>query len=102
MHIVYSDELKDYMTCKGLSHIEIGLVEANTCCSGFADIVTDFVADKDLPRIEKKIVRVLDGEVGDILVTARGLEYDEEIELGLKSFLGIKDITVKGVRAWSM
>lgn len=102
MDVVYDKNLVDYMARKGYTHIELGLVEASTCCSGFADIYTGFLTDKGLERLKGKIVRRIPGEVGDIVVTARGLEYGDELHLGLKSFLGAKDITISGVRAWSM
>lgn len=102
MHVTYDQNLKDYMARKGYSHIELGLVEASTCCSGFADIYTGFLTEKGLESLKGKIIRRIPGEVGDIIVTARGLEYDDELRLGLKSFLGVKDITISGVRAWSM
>jgi hypothetical protein len=102
MNVVYEQPLKDYMQKKGYAHIELGLAEAGTCCSGFADIYTGFLTEKGAERLKGKIFGRIPGEVGDIIVTARGLEFDDEIVLGLKSFLGAKDITVKGVRAWSL
>ena len=101
MKVTYDQKLIDYMAKKGYTNIELGLVQANTCCSGFADIYTGFLTDKGAASLKGKIVRRIPGDVGEILVTERGLEFDEEIHLGLRSFLGAKDITVKGVRAWS-
>ena len=43
----------------------------------------------------------LHGELGSVLV-ARGMEYDDTVELGLRSFFGAKDITVRGIRSWSL
>ena len=100
--VTYDQQLKDYMSKKGYAHIELGMVQANTCCSGFADVYTGFLTEKGAEKLKGKIVRRIPGEVGDILVTERGLEFDGEIHLGLKSFLGAKDITVEGVRAWSI
>jgi hypothetical protein len=100
--VTYDQQLKDYMNKKGYAHIELGMVQANTCCSGFADVYTGFLTAKGAEKLKGKIVRRIPGEVGDILVTERGLEFADEIHLGLKSFLGAKDITVEGVRDWSM
>lgn len=102
MRVTYDQKLKDYMAKKGYSHIELGMVQANTCCSGFADVYTGFLTPKGAESLKGKIVRRIPGEVGEVLVTDRGLEFDDEIHFGLKSFLGAKDITVEGVRAWSL
>ena len=32
----------------------------------------------------------------------RGLDYDKEIHFGLRSFLGLKDISVSGIRHWTL
>jgi hypothetical protein len=102
MHVTYSQELKDYMARKGYTNIEVGLAEAGTCCSGYSEIVAGFVTDKGAERIRKKVVRRLPGEVGEVLITSPVLEIDDDVELGLRNFLGLKDITVKGIRAWSL
>jgi len=102
MKVSYDQNLMDYMAKKGYAHIELGLASANTCCSGLTEVYTGFLSEQGAKSLQGKIVRRIPGEMGDILVTARGLEFDGEIHLGLRSFLGAKDITVKGVRAWSL
>ena len=103
MTVTASPELVAYMRKKGYTHVVVGIVDSKTCCAGFSDIVTSFVNDKGAEKLHGKIRRTLPCEdMQDVLVTAPGLEYDEDISLGLKSFLGAKDITVKGIRAWSI
>lgn len=102
MNVVYEQPLKDYMARKGYTHIELGMASAGSCCSGFADVYTGFLTDKGLESLSGKIYGRIPGEIGDIVITARGLEFDDEIRLGLKSFFGAKDITVQGVRAWHL
>lgn len=102
MEVVCTEEFKRYMARKGYTHVELGLAEANTCCSGFSEVFATFLTDGAARRVSEKAVRTIPCEVGDVLVTARGLEYDDVVTLGLKSFLGVKDITVEGVRAWSL
>lgn len=101
MNITYSQKLKDYMARKGYEHIVIEMVDSKTCCAGFADIVGRFADEKGVAKLSGKILRRFDGEVGDVIVTAHGLEYDEDVELGLRSFLGAKDITFKGIRPYA-
>lgn len=102
MEVVCTEELKRYMERKGYRYVELGLAEANTCCSGFSEVFATVLTDSAARRLRGKAVRAILCEVGEVLVTARGLEYDDVVTLGLKSFLGVKDITVQGVRAWSL
>lgn len=102
MQITYSDKLKQYMQQKNLTHIEIGVVDTKGCCAGYSEIFVNFVADKDMPKLEGKIIRTLTGEIGDILITARTVELDDTIHFDLKSFLGVKDISVTGVHVWKI
>lgn len=102
MEVMLDRELKDYMAKKGYTNIELGMAEASTCCSGMAEIYTGFLNEKAAERLRGKVCARIPSEAGDILVTARGLEFDDEVRLGLRSFLGLKDITVQGVRAFSL
>ena len=100
MQITYSDKLKQYMQQKNLTHIEIGVVDTSGCCSGYSEIFVNFVTEKDMPKLKGKILRTLTGEIGDILITSRTIELSDTIHLDLKSFLGVKHITVTGVSVW--
>ena len=100
MQITYSDKLKQYMQEKNLHHIEIGVVDVKGCCAGFCEFTVDFVADKDMPKLDGKIIRTLTGEIGDILITSRTIELSDTLHFDLKSFLGVKHITVTGVSVW--
>lgn len=102
MHVTYTPQLTSYMEKKGLRHIKVELADARTCCSGFSDISLDFVSDRGARALEPKVVRRIEAPVGDVLVCARGLEYDDEIVFDLGSFMGLKDIRVEGMRAWSI
>ena len=102
MQITYSEKLKQYMQQKNLSHIEIGVVDTSGCCMGFSEIFVNFVADHDMPKLKGKIVRTLTGEIGNILITAHSVELDDTLHFDLKSFLGVKDISVTGVHAWKI
>lgn len=103
MSITFTPKLSAYMAKKGYSHVVIELVDSGTSTSGFADIVCRPVNQKGADLLGNKVVKVLQAEGGEqVLVTQRALEYDEDIVFDLKSFFGIKDIVVTGVRAWSM
>ena len=102
MKVTYTQKLKDYMMRKGYTHIVVDLVDSATSTSGFTDICGRFVKDEEAAAIAPKAARVLEGELGTVIVTARALEYDEEITLGLRSFFGLKDITFKGMAAFKL
>ena len=102
MEVVCTEELKRYMVRKGYTYVELGLAEANTCCSGFSEVFATFLTDCAARRVSEKAMRTIPCDIGGVLVTVRGREYDDVVTLGLKCFLGVKDITVEGVRAWSL
>lgn len=42
--------------------------------------------------------RVLDGEIGEVLIKTRGMEYEDTVTFSLGSFLGFKTVDVKGIK----
>ncbi len=101
MEVSCDKALIDYMAKKGYTAIELGVAQANTCCSGFADIYTGFLTEKGEERLKGKVYGRIHSPAGDLVVTDKSLEFDDEIHLGLRSFLGLKDITISGIRAFS-
>lgn len=101
MEIVYTPKLREYMESKGLHHIAIELADSETSTCGFVDISSRFVKDNQVEKVAPKARRVLEGELGNIYVLGV-MDYDDQVELGLRSFFGLKDITIKGIRAWTM
>lgn len=102
MTVEFTQKLQSYMAKKGYTHIVVELVDSGTSTSGFADIVCRPVNQKGADLIEDKVIRRLDAQGGQVLITQRALEYEDAIVFDLKNFLGIKDIVVTGIRAWSM
>ena len=100
VRVTLSARLQEYLARKNYTNIVVELVDSATSTSGFADVVCRPVNAKGARIVEPQVVRRLQSEFGDVLVTQRALEYDEEIFFDLKSFLGIKDITVDGIRAY--
>lgn len=97
--VTYSQRLKDYMARKGYDSIAMELLSPMGATADSTELYTRFVRGKEAAQLKEKGWRVLPGEVGEILL-GRGVEYDDRIELGLRSFLGAKDITVKGIYAF--
>ncbi len=101
MKITYEQNLIDYMKKKGYSAIAIDRVDAVGCCADLSELHLYFPKEKTVEQLKKSGCRVLQSEMGEVLV-CRGLDVDEEITFGLKSFFGAKDITVKGIRAFTL
>ena len=107
--VTYTPKLATYMRKKGWRHIAIEQASACGCCVDLSEVATRFVDDaaadklraKGCVELRAKGCVELHGELGSVLV-ARGMEYDNAVELGLRSFFGAKDITVRGIRSWSL
>ena len=102
MNVTYEPRLKDYMAKKGYTHIVIDLISPIGCVADSAELLTRFAKPKEAAQIKERGCRVVPGEVGEILVVERGIHFDEDVTLGLRSFLGAKDITLKGIVAWKL
>lgn len=99
--VTYTPKLATYMRKKGWHHIAIEHASACGCCVDLSEVATRFVDDAAADKLRAKGCVELHGELGSVLV-ARGMEYDDAVELGLRSFFGAKDITVRGIRSWSL
>lgn len=98
--IVYDQKLQDYMNRKGYSYIAIESISPKGCCADLSELLTRFVSDKSAQVLKSKGCGVLKAPIGEILILTKGLEYDEAITFGLRSFFGAKDITVEGIAPW--
>ena len=87
VNIVYDQRLRDYMERKGYTAVVVEAISPTGCCADATELYTRFARPV---------------EAGEVLIPTRGMDVDDEVRLGLRSFLGIKDITVKGIRAWSL
>lgn len=99
--VTYTPKLATYMRKKGWRHIAIEQASACGCCVDLSEVATRFIDGAAADKLRTKGCVELHGELGSVLV-ARGMEYDNSVELGLRSFFGAKDITVRGIRSWSL
>lgn len=97
--VTYTPRLKEYMARKGYACIAMELLSPMGATADSTELYTRFVGRDEADRLKARGWLVITGEVGEILLD-RGVEYDDEIELGLRSFLGLKDITCKGIYAF--
>ena len=99
--VTYAPKLTAYMRKKRWRHIAVEHASACGCCVDLSEVATRFVDDAAADKLRATGCVALRGELGSVLV-ARGMEYDDEVALDLRSFFGAKDITVRGIRSWSL
>ena len=102
MNVTLEPRLKDYMAKKGYTHIVVDLVSPVGCVADSAELLTRFAREKEAERIKQKGCRTIAGDPCEILVVDRAIHVEDEVTLGLRSFLGAKDITLKGISAWKL
>lgn len=102
MNISYEQSLIDYMQKKNYSAIVVEQIDSIGCCADTSELLLRFVNEKGADKLRDQAIRQLDAPFGELFVMIRGLDYDDEITFGLRNFLGLKDITVKGIRHWQL
>lgn len=102
MNIIYEQPLIDYMKRKSYSAIVIEQIDPIGCCADTSELLLRFVTEKGANKLRDQAIRQLDAPFGELFVMIRGLDYDDDIAFGLRNFLGLKDITVNGIRHWKL
>ena len=97
MNIIYDEKLKAHMRKKNISYIIIEAYAAKSW-AGVTEITARFADKGTASRAKKSSCRVLEGEIGEILIKTRGMEYEDTVTLSLESFLGLKSVKVKGIK----
>lgn len=102
MNIIYEQPLIDYMKRKSYSAIVIEQIDPIGCCADTSELLLRFATEKGANKLRDQAIRQLDAPFGELFVMIRGLDYDDDITFGLRNFLGLKDITVNGIRHWKL
>lgn len=102
MNIIYEQPLIDYMKRKSYSAIVIEQIDPIGCCADTSELLLRFVTEKGANKLRDQAIRQLDAPFGELFVMIRGLDYDDDITFSLRNFLGLKDITVNGIRHWKL
>lgn len=105
MKVTFSDKLLHYLESKGIHNLRVSLAETaveSGYCEPLVEPVTEKQVDDFLNEKYRYVHTIPGGEQigGEIYVTSRGLEFDDAIHFDMKSFLGIKHFTVKGIHAF--
>jgi len=73
------------------------------CCADTCELLVRLASDDEAARLKADpSVRVYQGELGEVLVLQRSIELDDELQFGLRNFLGIRDVSVKGAYPWRL
>lgn len=99
-HIVLDQELIDYMKRKGFTVIALEAVSPKGCCVDMTELSARFVRAKDIEAVRNRACGIYETPVGQLLVLSREIELEDEVRFGLRSFLGVKDISIEGAAAW--
>lgn len=87
------------MRRKNKKTIIVEVAECNCTDLEVQELHVHFVDDKQAEYFKsKKRFRERETEMGAVLLPPYRLEYDEIVVFGLKSFLGFKYITQKGIK----
>ena len=99
MEIQYTPELKAYMEKTGKKTILVELVEINNSDIDLTEIHVRF-ADSRIRRIflEKKRYRLIETELGEVLLPRYPLQLADCVTFSLRSMLGFKQIKYPGIK----
>ncbi len=99
MEFVYEQALQEYMVQKGKKNIVVEVAESSHSDFDIQELHVHFINEKQTEFFKtKKRFRSKATSMGEVLLPPYRLEYDETVVFGLKSFLGIKMITHRGIR----
>ena len=99
MRFEYEPRLRAYMEKTGKKTIVVELVEVNTSDFDVTELSVHFV-DARMRKffLEKKGYRLIETELGEVLLPRFPLEMEETVTFGLKDFIVYKHITYEGIK----
>lgn len=99
MNIVFEPALREYMRKKDKRTVVVEVVTSN--CSDFevTELMVNLVGEKRAEYFRtKKKFRSYEADGGELLLPPYRLDFDDTLTFGLKSFLGIKQVTHQGIK----
>ncbi|MBS7341264.1 MAG: hypothetical protein KIH00_13635 [Lachnospiraceae bacterium] len=99
MEFVYEQKLQNYMLQKGKKNIVVEEITSNNSDFEITELHIHLIDDRQAEFFKtKKSYYAKNTEMGQVLLPPFQLKYDDVITFGLKSFLGIKYVTCKGIQ----
>ncbi|MBE6963744.1 MAG: hypothetical protein E7443_03965 [Ruminococcaceae bacterium] len=100
MTFTYTPELLAYMKQKNRSTILVELIELNNTDLEITELSIRLADARTRERfVTQKQYRVVETEVGEVLLPKFPLDYSETVAFGLRKFLCFRQITCKGISA---
>ncbi len=99
MTFTYEPALLEYMDKKGKNIIVVEEVTINNSDIELTELHVHLIDTKRAEEFKtKKRYRSIDTDAGAVLLPPFKLKFDDVITFGLKSFLGFKYLTYKGIK----
>lgn len=102
MRIVFDKALSAYMDEKGYVAVSLDVVLPVGSEVDEPEMLTKFLTAKQYSADKDKAFKLYTEGAYPLLVMQPGYTFDDTLELGLTSFLGIKDISVTGAKLYSL
>lgn len=99
MNFVYEPSLLAYMQKKKKNNIVVEEITSNHSDFEITELYVHLVDDKGAAHFKsKKSYAGIKTEQGEVLLPPFRLKIDDTVTFGLKSFLGIKYVSYKGIQ----
>lgn len=99
MEFVYEQPLQEYMCKKGKNIIVVEEITSNNSDFEITELHLQLIDEKRADYFKtKKGYYTVKTQTGEVLLPPYRLKIEETVTFGLKSFLGIKYITQKGIQ----
>ena len=99
MEFVYEPKLQEYMIQKNKKNIIVEEITSNNSDFEITELHIQIADDKRAEFFKtKKSYYAKKTEMGEVLLPPFHLKYDDVITFDLKTFLGIKYVTCKGIQ----
>ena len=99
MNFIIDEALKAYMQRTGKTNIVVEMVTAETSDIEISELHVHLVNDRQAAFFkEKKRYRGRATDVGEVLLPAFPLQYEENVRFWLKSFLCFKTVGYEGIK----
>lgn len=100
MKIEYTDSLRKYFEKKGCSDVLLHTISPAGCCGAPPELIVDLLKPDQVEESITSGIKVFDGELGKVLMEYWLIPEDPDatVTLGFERFLGLGDITAKGLR----
>ena len=99
MKFTYEPALLEYMTKKGKTTIVVEEVTSNNSDFEITELHVQLIDEKRAEYFKtKQGYGTVTTESGEVLLQPFRLKYDDVVTFGLKSFLGIKYVSYKGIQ----